>query len=102
MEIAHEVECGVFESGGVAGHGAKTRGRIESGDAAPFEEHDAIGDFFHFSGRVGGKNERDAVALDEIVFQHAAEIGGGERIEAARGLVEKEDGRLVKDGAGEA
>jgi hypothetical protein len=48
------------------------------------------------------ENERCAAALDDLFLEEPAKICGGEGIEAARRLVEKEHGRLMQQRASQA
>ena len=48
------------------------------------------------------EQERSAAPADDFLLEETPETRGGERVEAARGLVEQEDGGVVEKSAGEA
>ena len=85
-----------------AGRSAQAGRGIACNQFPAIEQDDAVSNLFDFAEHVRGKKQRSAAAADEIVLQQAPEVCGGERIEAARRLIEQEDGRAVEQSAGQA
>jgi hypothetical protein len=99
--MAGEAEESFFESG--CGSLAFESGRsIERDELAVAEDSDAVGEKLNFRERVRRKEKRGCAGLQDLRFQEVAEGRGGDGVQAARWLVEKEDGRGVKQRASEA
>jgi len=84
------------------GAGLQSARRIKINELPLVQYGDAIGQKFDFRKRVRGEEQRSALARDELGFEEASEVGGRQDIETARGLVEQENLRLMKNGAEKA
>ena len=100
MCVASEAEEGFFECGG-GGLAHEGGGRVERDKATVLEDGDAIGEEFDLGEGVGSEKQRGLAGLHDLRFQEMAEGRGGDRVEAAGGLVEKKNARGVKEGASE-
>lgn len=98
--MAREAEEGFFEGlrQGLLFEGS---GGVESDEVALFEDGDAMSEEFDFGERVGCEEKRRCAGLQDLGFEEAVERGGGDGVEAARGLVEKEDAWCVQERASE-
>jgi len=59
----------------------------------------AIREQLDFGERVRGEEQGSPATAQHLRFQEAAKFRGGDGVEAARGLVEKQDAGLVQNGA---
>ncbi len=99
--VAGDAEEDVFQ-GVAAGVGFQRGGGVECEQAAFVDDRHAIGEEIDFGERVGGEEQGGVAALQDFRFEEAAEFGGGDGVQAARGLVEEQDARLMQEGAREA
>src|SRR5579864_20696 len=90
-----------FETRGVCG-GADVPRSVEGAETAFVEHGDASGKFVDFAESVRSEKQGRAEAGDNLPPQEPAKIRGGERVEAAGGLVEKKNAGTVQKRAGEA
>ena len=75
---------------------------VKGDEFALVQDGDAIGQKFDFGERVRGEEHGSALARDELGFEEPAEVGSCKDIKTARGLVEQENLRLMKNGAEQA
>src|SRR5277367_1194303 len=66
------------------------------------DDRDAIGEQLDFGQRVRGKEQRSIAIAEDFRFEKAAKFRGSDRVEAARGFIEKQNAWLVKKRASEA
>lgn len=99
--MAEKTPDGFAEAGSVSS-GAQFGGRSGSDQLSLLEKQDAVRELFDFLEGVGGEKERSSATFDDFNLEEAAEIGGGERIEAAGGFVKEKDGGFVEEGAGKS
>jgi len=73
--------------------------RIACDETAFVDDGDAVRKQLHFRQGVRGEKERSIAAPENLLFEEAAKIHGGDGVQAARRLIEKKNARLVKQGA---
>ncbi len=100
-KVAGQLEESVFE-GGCFGPGFETSRGIEREELAFIEDGNAVGEKFNFRERVRSEEQSDVASLEELGLEEAAEFGGGNGVQAARRLIQKEHGGLMEKGASEA
>lgn len=66
------------------------------------DDGNAIGEAFDFGEGVGGEENGSGAGLKYLRFEKAAELGGGDDVDAAGGLVQEEYARTMEESAGEA
>jgi hypothetical protein len=98
--VAGEGEEDVFESGS-AGAMFERGESVAGEEAAGIEDGDARGELLDFRERVGRKKERGGAGTEDFGFKETAKLGGGDGVEAAGGLVKKQDTGLVEESASE-
>ncbi len=76
--------------------------RVKGDEGAFFQNGDAVRQEFDFRERVRGKKKGCALTREDFGFQKAAEVGGSEGIEAARGFIEEKHFGLVEKRADQA
>jgi len=76
----------------------QTLRRVAGKQAALIQNRNQIGQLFDLRQSVRGKQYRCAVLADDALQQEAPKFRGRERIEAARGFIEKQYGRPVQHG----
>ena len=75
--------------------------RSAGNDAASFEQDDARSEKQRFAEVVGDEDDGLAQAAGEIA-EFTLELGAGDRVERAEGLVHQQNGRIGRKGAGNA
>src|SRR6266852_934870 len=78
---------------------AKLREGSFGKEFAVLDDADGVAEFFDFAHDVSGEN--DGLSLVAALANEAGDGAGGHHIEAAGGLVEDHDGRVVNEGAGD-
>ncbi len=91
-----------FFQGGSAGALLQCGDSVASQEAASVNYGHAIREKLHFGESVRGEEQGSLAMAKDFRFQEAAKLRGGDGVEAARGLVEKQDTGLVKKCASQA
>lgn len=78
---------------------AKILRGVYGANLAAVKENNAGGQFCDFFERVRSKQKRGAMTAEDFRFEKLPEVSGSERVQAARGLVEKKDRGRMNEGA---